>query len=211
MATLQSKIIVLTAMHGRHQTVKYCLEKLYYLPVYCVYSTPEDGNFLRQFKNVTAIQRANNPLSEKWNAGVKYLSGVDFKYVILLGSDDYFTIPFVEFIDKIQGEYDLIAFRDLYFKQDKELYYWPGYSGAREGEPAGAGKVYTKDFLKRIRFDLFPVSRNYSLDGMSWNVVQNNKARIMITGLKANGLFLCDIKDGQGLTDLSRITNVQKL
>ena len=34
-------------MHGRHETVQYCLEKMPFIDVVMIYSTEEDGQFLK--------------------------------------------------------------------------------------------------------------------------------------------------------------------
>lgn len=198
-------------MHGRHETVKYCLEKMPFIDKYMIYSTNEDAEFLKSQDVKNTLQVLNEPLSFKWNEAVKSLKTVDFDAVILLGSDDFIDEAFVDYVSRNIKLCDLIGFKDIYFKEDKNLYYWSGYQCSRKGEPAGAGKTYSKEFLERINYDLFPKSSNYSLDGISWGVCKNANAEILITSLKSNGLMLCDIKDGKGMTKLSSIKGIEKL
>lgn len=202
-------VIVLTAMQGRHETVKYCFDKMPNLFKVVMYSTEEDYRFLNQFKNVKAYKVPNDPLSNKWNSGIKMLEKYDFDKVILLGSDDYVDKDFVEFVDS-DKDHDMIGFVDLYFENKGKRYYWGGYVGHRRGEPAGAGKTYTKDFLKKLNFDLFPPSKNRSLDGLSWIKVKKAKANVLIASLKKNGLMCCDVKDGKGMTKFEKIPNMKK-
>lgn len=196
-------------MHGRHNTVNYCLDKMPFIDKIMIYSTDEDGEFLKSQDVVASGQYRNDPLSVKWNAGVMSLEDVEFDAVILLGSDDYIDESFVQFVsDNIDG-YDMIAFTDLYFEADGSTYYWPGYKGSRRGEPAGAGKVYTKEFLERIKYNLFHEAKNRGLDGVSWRRCKRAEAKMLITSIKENALFLCDVKDGEGMTDIKSIPDLQ--
>ena len=205
------RIIVLSAMHGRNETVKYCLLRMSFIDKVIIYSSREDGRFLKDFDLIKTKKVKNEPLSFKWNEAVKSLKDVDFDAVILLGSDDYVDVNFVQFIENNIGNFDLIAFKDIYFEHPSGFYYWPGYQNNRKGEPAGAGKTYSREFLESINFELFPGSQNNSLDGMSWKVCKEAGAKILVTSLKDNNLMLCDVKDGEGITPLSSIKGIVKL
>jgi len=198
-------------MHGRNETVGKCLSKMPFIDKYMVYTNTSDKKFLcsTDVKGISAFQ--NSPLSEKWGHAIKLLNEIDFDGVIVLGSDDYIDEKFLSFIQKNINDFDMIAFTDIYFEQDGKQYYWGGYDNHRIGEPAGAGKVYSKKFLQRIKFNLFPESKDRGLDGVSWKVCKNANAKMLITSLKENDLFLCDIKDGQGMTELKTISNIKQL
>lgn len=198
-------------MHGRHETVSYCLNKMPFLEKYVCYSTVEDLIFLKSQDVVDFFQHPNDPIAGKWNASIKFLKNVDFDAVIVLGSDDYIDEHFLEFISNNIENYDLIGFEDIYFEQDQELYYWKGYTNHRKGEPAGAGKTYSRKFLERIEFNLFPVSIRNGLDGVSWQVCKSNNAKILVSSVMKEGIFLCDVKDGQGITPLSKITGIKRI
>ena len=139
------------------------------------------------------------------------LEHLDFDAVILLGSDDYIDEKFVQFVQDNIDKYEMIAFKDLYFKENDQLYYWKGYEGTRRGEPAGAGKVYTKKFLERIKWNLFNEARERGLDGVSWRRCKAINVNVLVTTLKENDLFLCDVKDGEGMTDLKSLTNLHRI
>jgi hypothetical protein len=203
------KIVILTAMHGRQGTVKYCFDKMPNIEKIVMYSEDADGIFLDSFTNVHKFKTPNRPLSNKWNEGVKKLKSFDFDAVILLGSDDYVDEAFINYVSLNIANYELIAFKDIYFESNNSIYYWKGYVGERKGEPAGAGKVYTKSFLNRINYNLFPVPINKSLDGLSWGVCIKAKAKKLITTLKSKGLYCCDVKDGQGMTKIEGIPNLK--
>ena len=195
-------------MHGRHQTVEYCINKMRFIDQVMIYSTDEDGVFLYDQPIFAFGQHQNQPLSHKWNAGIMALQDIEFDAVILLGSDDYIDDKFVQFVSKNIDHFDMIAFTDIYFESDGVKYYWQGYENSREGEPIGAGKVYTKQFLKRIKYNLFNKSANRGLDGISWNRCKQANAKMMITSIREHGLMLCDVKDGHGMNDISSIENL---
>ena len=90
----------------------------------------------------------------------------------------------------------MIGFSDIYFQEDDQMYYWRGYENHRKGESAGAGRTYTKKFLEKINYNLFPLALNKGLDSLSWNIVKRRTSNIHITSLKEHGLLLVDIKDG---------------
>ena len=136
------------------------------------------------------------------------LEELDFDGVILLGSDDYIDESFLEFARNNIDKYDMIGFKDLYFESGKDLYYWSGYTNSRRGEPSGAGKIYSKKFLEKINYNLFPESRERGLDGISWKRVKGVGANVLVTSIKDKGLFLCDVKDGEGMTRLENIRDL---
>jgi len=198
-------------MHGRQDTVKYCLDKMPFIDKVMIYTTNKDGVFLESTDVIAKGQYKNNPLSYKWNAAVMTLEQLEFDAVILLGSDDYIDEAFVEFVGKNIDKYEMIAFTDIYFKEDDALYYWSGYDGTRKGEPCGAGKVYTKQFLERIKYNLFNDAKERGLDGISWKRCKEANVKVLVTSLLDNDLFLCDVKDGEGLTSLDRVTNLKRI
>ena len=196
-------------MHGRQATVSYCLDMIpETAPVYMGYSDHYDGEFLRSTRVKSMFQFPNEPLSQKWNGCVRSIRNVDFDAVILLGSDDYFDESFLDFVKSKVGTFDLLGFTDLYFEEGWDMYYWAGYDNHRKGEPAGAGKVYSKPFLEKIDYNLFPGSGNHSLDGISWRKCKSAMANIVTASLRENGLHLVDVKDGQGMTPLRSIKNI---
>ncbi|MBL4810405.1 MAG: hypothetical protein JKY43_10170 [Phycisphaerales bacterium] len=209
---MEQKIIVISAMHHRQKTVKFCIDKMPFIEKYMIYSDKSDHTFLTFYTDVAGCEQViNRPLSYKWNRAIRYLKNIEFDAVIVLGSDDYIDENFVDFIKNNIENYDLISFKDIYFKENDDFFYWPGYIGQRKGEPAGAGKTYSKKFLEVIDYNLFPLSKNSSLDGMSWKVCKDANAKTLVTSLKDENIFLCDVKDGEGITKLSSITNITKL
>ena len=206
----QPKIIVATCLQGRQDTFKYCYGK-HDLETVVVYSDETDGDLARELGIYNRFVFPNNPIAAKWDHLIKQLRYIDFDNVILLGLDDYFDDNFLDFVISKAKYYDLISFKDIYFEQGTDFYYWGGYLGQRAGEPAGAGKVYSKALLERLDYSLFGTHLNGGLDSYSWARVKGFTNKIGVFSLMENGLFLCDVKDGKNITDLSIIKNVIKL
>lgn len=198
-------------MHGRQKTVKRCFDLMPFIEKVVIYSDEADGEFLNQFRLLKKAQFPNDSLSEKWNFAVKCLEDVDFDAVIFLGSDDYIDENFLQFVSERIVRFDLIGFKDIYFESKNSFYYWKGYEGSREGEPAGAGKTYTKSFLEKVGFDLFSNAGKGSLDGISWKRCLSFDARFTVESIRENGILLCDIKDGEGITPLEKIKGIVKI
>lgn len=206
---MSDKIIVLSCVHGRSKTVKKCLELSPKVDRVFVYSNDADGNYLSKYNS---FKYPNQPLSKKWNYGIEVLEHMDFDAVILLGSDDYFDENYLNFVKENWSKYDMIGFTDMYFEDIAgKKFYWGGYKNNRVGEPAGAGKVYSKKFLERINYNLFPVDSDRGLDGQSWVVANFSNANMLITSLRENGLMVCDVKDGEGITPLHNIRGLVRV
>lgn len=200
------KAVVISAMHGRQETVRYCLDKMPFIDKIMIYTTDEDGEFLDTTDVIAKAQVRNNPLSYKWHQAVRCLKQVDFDYCILLGSDDYIDEKFLKFVDKEIKDCDMIGFLDAYYEANGKNYYWTGYKNHREGEPVGAGKVYSKELLERIDYVLYPDFKDVGLDFMAWNVVKKNTDKIKIFSLREKGLKMVDVKDGKGMNSIEKLT-----
>lgn len=199
------KVISISAMHGRQEVVEYCLNKMPWMDKYMVYSDDIDGDFLlNQF--VSGIAKVPNwPLSNKWNMAIQALRNIDFDAVIILGSDDYIDLNTYSFIQKNMNGNDVIGFTDIYFEKSGRFYYWEGYSNYRTGEPIGAGRVYSKSFLEKIEYNLYPHVKNKGLDLMAWGQVIKHNAKRSIYSIKENGLTLVDVKNGGNMNSLEKL------
>lgn len=191
-------------MHGRHSTVSKMLDKMPdCLDIAMVYSTDIDGYFIRN-KVKYSYQYENDPLWRKIDYGLRQLKSIDFDAVIMLGSDDYIDESYINYVDNNINNVDFIGFTDMYYSKDDSLYYWEGYNGAREGEPIGAGRVYTKEIIERMNYNLFyGCRRRQGVDGYSWKQLNKIEHTKIVTTLKENNLMCCDIKDEEGLTSLA--------
>lgn len=202
---MEQKVITISCMHGRQETVRYCLNQMPFIDKVMIYTSKSDGLFLESTDVYAQAPYPNQPLSLKWNAAVMTLKQLDFDAVILLGSDDYIDEAFLKFAQENIKDYDMIGFTDAYYEKDGEFYYWSGYDNHREGEPVGAGKIYSRKFLERIGFNLYPKSATVGLDYIAHKVCEKANAKMLVTSLKENGLFMCDVKDGLGMNSLDKL------
>lgn len=213
------RVIVCSAMHHRQSTVKLCLNRLHQLAdkieslgvdLSFIYgcSTEADYKFLKSFKRVNAYKAPNKPLYRKFNQGVEMLKDERFDAAIMIGSDDYFDEAFLWFVLDKLNIFEHIAFRDIYFLDLKKqlFFYWKGYTNYRRGEPAGAGKCYTKRALEKLDYQLFVDGHDYGLDRNTFEISLELIHRFY--ELRQNNLVLVDVKDGKGLTGLDRFNNL---
>lgn len=197
-------MIMVTCLFRRRTTVDYCFSKMPFIDKVAVYS--EDRDMRKDCIKMARFK--NRPLSRKWNHAISMLRGVGFSHVVIMGSDDYMNEKTYKFLMDNVKDYDVIGFEDIYFEKEGQFYYWSGYTD--RDDPIGAGRVYSKAFLERIDYNLFPQIKNRGLDLMSWNHIQQYNPKVKVFNLKDNDLFLCDVKDGEGLNRLKRIPNLEK-
>jgi len=195
-------MIMVTCLFRRSKTVDYCFSKMPFIDKVAVYSEDKD----KRNDCIKIAKHKNRPLSKKWDYAIQLLKDIDFSHVVIMGSDDYMDKKTFEFLKDNVKDYDVIGFKDIYFQKDDELFYWSGYD-SRE-DPIGAGRVYSKEFLERIDYNLYSGIKNRGLDGLSWDNIHQYNPKVKIFSLKEYGLFLCDVKDGEGMNRLERIPNL---
>ena len=216
------KIIYYTAMQGRHDTVRMCLEynmavrdnlKKHGVELSFIYgyTTDRDKKLLKDWE-VQTYYAPNSPLHAKFNGGMPLLESMEYDCVLMMGSDDIADVDYYLSIQNHYKNYDHIALKDIYFhdRLNKRSYYWPGYNNHRQGEPAGAGKVYTRNMMERIGHDLFRPSIDRGLDYGCWKLMQEHNAKIKIISVKTHGMVV-DIKDSNSKTKLRRFSNLEKI
>lgn len=205
---MSTNIIMVTCVHKREQTVQSCFNKMPFIKKVVVYSLTKDNQ--RHRKDVLLeCKYENAPLSFKWEKAISILKNIDFTHVIIMGSDDYVDEKTFQFIRENCLDYDVMGFTDLFIEQGGGLYYWPGYKNERHLEPIGAGRVYSRSFLEKLGFSLYRIAASSGLDRMAWGVVKANTTNIGIFSLRDKGLFLCDVKDSGGITQLRLIPDIE--
>lgn len=217
------RIAVYSAMHGRQGTVKKCLDYLHLIKEEVApwveldfiygYSWTKDGDFLKQWPEVKTFQVANAPLWAKFHGGMDILKEGNYDACIMIGSDDIFDNHYIDTIYLYLAKYDYIGFRDIYFHnlEDSQNWYWGGYKGRREGEPAGAGKVYSRAALEALDYKIFQPSIDRGLDKGCHDRIMSLGLPSIFPRLWTTGAFLCDVKDGHGLTSLSKFPHLSKV
>ena len=197
------KIGIVTAIHGRHETVRIFAANTK-LPVLAVCSSSADGELAASL-GMKVLYKDNQPLSNKWNAGAAAVKGYDWGAVIFLGSDDVLTIRAEKSIRTALQDHDFAGFENiiLWDRIKKEGRHWPGYTNHRKGEPAGAGRAITISALEKLNYQPWQPGINKSLDFTFWEKVKASNLKVKMLNTEDHGLLI-DIKDTESMTPLER-------
>jgi len=199
-------IVLSCLMHGRHDTVKRCLEanREHFSTIVCSYTNDEDKAVLEEF-GVHSI-KAYNHIPSKAQASLYACFAFNPDAVILMGSDDYINKTAYKKILELLPHKDYIGFEDCVFDSNGKHYLWPGYpNGARYGEPVGAGRVMRRDLLDKLNWDIFGGSDDRGGDAYTHKVLKKAARRFITIGTK-EGCELIDVKDKDSCTPVSKFS-----
>lgn len=122
-------------------------------------------------------------LGDKWQRCVDRARELeDTEAVMVLGSSDWIEDMWVE---RMMNEpYGAVGTAGLHFvdigrNNLLSAYYWPGYTGNREGESIGAGRVIKKSVLDKVDWQLFDRSYDNSLDYSTTQILTAAKEEIV--------------------------------
>lgn len=144
----------------------------------------------------------NRPLGAKFQHGINEAKKYEFDALVLLGSDDILSESCLDlYQDEIKKGYDFVGFLDCYFfdLERKNMRYWGGYKGERQGEPIGAWRCFSRKGLDKMNWKLWNAENN-SPDYQMWKKVLNNNINYK--------LEYCD--DLYRIVDLKTYENVTK-
>lgn len=200
-------IIAYAPVFGRHKAVALfaanCLRNN--VQGYVVVSNEEDKQWCEKLHLKTTMH-PNKPWADKLQHGLEWIKDFEWDACIMLGSDD--TIDGIDIIKEHLRKYSFIAFGDCHFEslETGEKGYWPGYTNHRKGEPAGAGRIYRRALLERMKWDLWKGVTHGSTDSRPWERVCMYTQSIKIL-TSADGVKLTDYKDKDSLTSFQRLKN----
>lgn len=141
-------------------------------------------------------EHPNLPLGAKWNSLLPLVKNFDF--VLVVGSDDIFNAAiFNIYKDYIGKGAQYIGMLDGYFYDllTDRMLFWSGYTGARRGEPFGAGRMVSMEQIKRNGYQLWDNHLNKGLDlGMQRRLY--GCYREMLHS-HSTGIIVADIKSDQ--------------
>ena len=120
---------------------------------------PQHASIAKKYGH-TFVTCRNDDLTEKWQEGVAAACMHGYPdMTILIGSDDLLSRKFMlHNVDQIKNKNALfIGTKDYYFYDtvNQQLKYWAGYTNTRAGETVGAGRSFSKEFMKIVRGKLF--------------------------------------------------------
>tara|TARA_Y100001963_G_scaffold34083_1_gene47259 strand:+ start:5507 stop:6265 length:759 start_codon:yes stop_codon:yes gene_type:complete len=122
----------------------------------------------------TYIQMMNEPVSQKWNAGVRYLKNVAPDATVILGSDDFISDNLIlEYKNLIEKNYVLIGVKDMYMldvptkRFGRWVGYLPGADTKRVGETIGMARCLSRKIMEMVDYNIWgPIEANSGLDGI---------------------------------------------
>lgn len=167
----QPKVIAVIPVLGRRQLVKHTVERLLKkngcFKVICV------GNDANDKKICVAagaewVTHMNKPLGDKWNRGFYEAKKYSPDACLFVGSSDWVSDNWVSEMTPHLKDYDLIGTPGCHFLhigKGFKLCFWPGYTGWREGESIGIGRMISAELLDRLEWNPFLARLDNSMDG----------------------------------------------
>lgn len=114
--------VIYVPVYGRHKILKKCLASLTNQKnayCFCVCSTNEDIQFVTSL-GIEYINFINQPLGDKFQAGIEFAKIFYPKSVTICGSDDYLSDDYIEQMEKYLCDYDLVGKRNWIIDDIKE-------------------------------------------------------------------------------------------
>jgi len=205
------KLGILTAIWGRPQLTKIYLNRMKYLQekygIVCV-CVGSENQFTQECldRGIIYTDYNNKPVSNKWNHGMLSFRDIDIDHVMIMGSDDFASDSFYEYVmDMIKGK-DFTGCHDLYIYGARkgrrgfgQLFYF-----TYTGYVIGPGRCYSKRILKMMDFTPWDDGRNAGLDGSIARNVKRLGGTVVRKsfGMKEEGLFLVDIKTTNNISSV---------
>jgi glycosyltransferase involved in cell wall biosynthesis len=185
----EMKIIAVIPVHGRRPLIKHTISRLLkkngVYKVICVGEQPKDERECRD-AGAEWVQHKNFPLGEKWNAGFIEAKKYSPDACLFVGSSDWLSDNWIPVLREYVRDFDLIGLPGCYFLDVNakvnafRACYWPGYSGKREGESIGIGRIISAKVLDKINWQPFDSAIDHSLDFSMVKKVQDAGGKILL-------------------------------
>lgn len=107
------------------------------------------------------VEERNNPLSKKWNAGLRKTKEMDPDVVIVLGSDDFLSPSTIRSLCESISEGRLMSgLMDMHILDSKKekMYHWNGYvmsNPLRKWETIGMARCLSRRLLEKVDFSIW--------------------------------------------------------
>lgn len=167
-------IVCLIAFTGREDLIRcnIALLKQQTLPIktLLVGSTAKDRKVAEECQVDYYLESANRPLGRKWQNGLSKILEVfpDVDAVLINGSDDFLSPHYAEIAYRYINPkgYDLVGKKDWYI-YDGQLD--SGYYMKKNiYSVLGAGRMWSRNILDQMEWNLFPKKSNNQLDALSY-------------------------------------------
>ena len=177
------------------------------------------------------LEHPNLPLSEKWDAGLKFSENFDPDAVIILGSDDFISPETIrELVGRISRGWLMTGLMDMHVLDSKsnQLFHWNGYSVSaphRMWETIGLGRCLSRKLLEKVDFSLWGSEQiDRGLDGLMtsklasvglipvplgqevWIMLEDGEFAFGHSGLYSSDIdgFVVDVKTEENITLLEK-------
>jgi hypothetical protein len=104
----------------------------------------------RMAEGFVYVEHFNQPLSDKFNSGIRKALEIGADYVLIMGSD--------QFADLTLDTY-------VWEPSTGRALYWPGYTDKRIGKPVGPGRFIHRSLLEPLNGELYAPGLKNNLDG----------------------------------------------
>ena len=179
---------------GRKALVPWTLHRLVKngITPLCLVESNKDRYLIESYK-LPVKQFKSMPLGEKWNKGFEWARAYDPHAVLYVGSGDWISDNWVDTLYPYLDEYDMVGVKGVHFyhrayrvaafarslkSYDQYLGYWEGYTGDREGESCGGGRLLGRRILEKIDFKPFRDENFHNMDYNMLYSVMNNGGRV---------------------------------
>lgn len=176
------RIVIATTLWRRPEIEALTLERLHSVAVLdrqhtaelvAIGSEDEDGTNPRkraEAAGFTYFDRPNSPLGAKHQAILEVVKTWQIDGVLIMGSDNWLDdgalTQYAAALEREQA--DVLGVLDCYFvnTRDGRTMHWPGYrpNTPRHGESIGAGRLYTREALEHVGWELWDRNANAGLD-----------------------------------------------
>lgn len=149
------------------------------------------------------VEHLNNPVSDKHNAGFAKAREIGCDGVVLMGSDDFVSDNYFDFVKSNFDSENVLGLKDLYFysTKTKGLSYFKGY--ANNSQTVGAGRFFPASVLNKMDWKLWSSGLNKGLDtNCSQRLAKKGIAEHSFS-MEETGIFLVDVKHSRSITNHS--------
>lgn len=188
-------VVAVIPVLGRLPLLKHTIERLLkkngVTQVICIGQSSDERDVCEK-AGAQFIRYKNNPLGQKWNAGFQEAKRLEPDACLFVGSSDWLSDNWLRSIAPYMNNYDMVGMPGCYFLdigQTLRLVHWPGYTGRREGESIGIGRVISSRLLDQLDWQPFDNHLENSMDFSMYQKVQHSKRYL----LKSNDVFSLSI------------------
>lgn len=139
-----------------------------------------DSNEVEYFKSkfpmVVIVRYGNYPLGRKWQEGVSAAMKLKADPLIINGSDDILSKNFFDVSDGlIEKGYHFIGLKSWYVQWQGRVYHF-----RYDDFCLGSGRVYTRELLTKINYNVFDGVKHKHLDDCGWYRVQASQMKMAL-------------------------------